>query len=340
MTDKPLDMQLAVNPMFVPLKISENKIEFRVGPFAGSKHSIKDNEEENVIGSLIEYLDGTYTVQEIITEFGEEYKQPLMEVLENLIEEKIIVDVTNTHPDHLWSYCSIDDRVSEEQIDRLEKSSVGIITRGQIGKMVATDLAKTGVKEIHIIELSDKSEFDESQSDQIKRVSKDNLESLVSTVDYAIYADESPSMDVAKNINQTAVESNTTLLIGQLLGVEGIIGPTIIPGQSPCLQCLLDRWRSFQSTIDSYHAYIETQDTKTDVHLPAHSRLVAGFLSKEATTHLLTGHGYLVSRTVDINLLTMSLEANELLKMPRCNICGVNDEDWQRLIHHEVFERV
>lgn len=329
------DRRLAVNPIYIPLRLSENAFELRVGPFMDAKHSITDSEGEGVIGDLVEYLDGSYTVAEILDRFDDEYRTEIRSILETLYEERALVDVSEREPDSLWSYSVIDDEISADQHDRLREATVGVVTRGRIGTMVASDLTATGVESVRVKSIGDGRELAADSS--VTRESGD-IETLVSSVDYVVYADDSPGTEIARQVNRAAVESETPMTAGQLLGVEGILGPTVVPGQSPCLKCLLSRWRGYQSDVESYEAYTASSHELGDVHLPAHSRILSGLLSKEATTQLLTGHGYVVGRTLDIELRSMAFETNELLKRPRCSICGIEHEDEQRLVNRDLLK--
>lgn len=331
-----LNARPAVNPVFVPLRISENEIELRVGPFAGAKHTIKDSDGDGSIGELLDYIDGRHTVSEILDAFDADQREEIHTLIVTLLEKEALVDVRDRDPDRLWSYSTLASRVSDDEIERLRTTTVGVVTRGRIGTMVASDLAETGVDEVHVLDIEGSQRSAIESREAITQYTGD-IESLVSTVDYVVYADNSPGMETAKTVNEHAVETGTPLTLGQVMGVEGIVGPTITPDKSPCLQCLLDRWRMNQSTVDSYEAFIESSTTSQQVHLPAHSRLVSGLLSKEATAQLLTGHGYVVGRTLDVDLVSMDFETNEILKMPRCDVCGASGDDWQRLVDPEVF---
>ncbi|MDF9747475.1 TOMM precursor leader peptide-binding protein [Natrinema salsiterrestre] len=201
--------------------------------------------------------------------------------------------------------------------------------------MVAEDLARTGVEDVRVKTVGDTDSATESEN---ITAFEGEIDALISSVEYALYLDDAPGMGIAKRVNETAVETETPLTVAQLLGLEAILGPTIVPGESPCLLCLLKRWQSFQDNLDSYRAYVESTTERQNIHLPAHERLLAGLVSKEATTQLLTGHGYVVGRTLDVDLLSMDLETNEVLKMPRCDVCGVKHEDWQRLIDFQAIK--
>lgn len=331
------ERRLAVNPVYVPLKLSENAFELRVGPFVEAKHSIQDADGEGVVGELVDYLDGSHTVSEILDQFDDDHVGEIRAVLKKLHDGRALVDVSERDPDELWSYSVIDEDISESELDRLYDASVGIVTRGRIGTMVAEDLSETGADEVRVKTIGDGNDHARSRDPEVVHTSED-IETLVEAVDYVLYADGSPGFEFAKRVNEAAVRTGTPVTYGQLMGVEGILGPTVVPGESPCLECLLDRWRGHQSDVKSYRELLASSRDTHDVHLSMHSRLLAGLLSKEALTQLLTGHGYVVGRTVDVDLLGMEFESNELMKMPRCSVCGVEHEDEQRMINETLLE--
>ena len=378
---KPLgDVRPTVNPVFTPVEVSPNRIEFRVGPFVGPTHSLADRDGDGELGRLLGYLDGERTVSEILAAFDDDAAAELRPVVASLLEKNALVDVSDREPDAVWAYSTVSDTVSGDELDRLRSATVGVVTRGRIGKMVAADLVEAGVDEVSVLDFGDERDsvlelpddlaFDADDADDAES-NGDNaddaddaesgaddapepgdVEALVSAVDYVVYADDAASMDVARRVNERAVATETPVSVGQLLGVEAVVGPTIVPGQGPCLECLLERWTMRLADDDGYRAYLDADSTdgtarseSTDqrAHLPSHARLVAGFLSKEVLTQLLTGHGYTVGRTFDVDLVSMRFQTNEIMKLPRCDVCGPptdarRADDYQRVVDPELLD--
>lgn len=332
----PSEIRPAINPIFVPLKISDDEIEFRVGPFEGPKHTIKDSDREGTIGDLLEYFDGSHTVPEILAAFDPDQAEDVRTVIFAMLEKNALVDASERDPDALWSYSTLSERISEDERERLRTTTVGVVTRGRVGTMVASDLAESGVESVRVHDLGG-DQGDRIESDPGLDSHDGSVEDLVSAVEYVLYADRSPGMAVARELNEHAVATGTPVTFGQVLGAEAVVGPTVLPERTPCLECLLERWKMHLPADTNYPAYAERAGDPGEVHLPAHSRLAAGLLAKEATTQLLTGHGYVVGRTVDVELLGMEFEANEVLRIPRCEVCGTTHDDWQRLIDPEVL---
>jgi len=335
MDTKLSNKRLAINPVFVPLRISDNAIEFRVGPFIGSKHTIRDSEGEGIVGDLFNYFNGDMPVSHIVNEFDDDYAEEIQQIIRKLHKNKVLIDVSNKNREDLWFYSIIDNTISEDQIERLQGKTVGVISRGKMGEMVASDLDRVGVKDIYLKQLRTDDEQNSAQGGSIISA-KMPIPELVSTTDYIVYTDESPGMNIIKKINETAIETKTPITVGQLLGGEAILGPTVIPNETPCFQCLLSRWEIHQTNQMSYQEYINSSLENHEFRLAPHARMLAGLVSKEAMIQLLTGHGYVVGRTLDINLLLMDFSTNEVMKMPRCPVCGVQHEDQQELINSDL----
>lgn len=317
-----------INPAYVPVKISSDAVAFRVGPFAGAKHTIVDDDGHGVVHRLVDYFDGQHTIEEILTNFDEE--DHIINIIKKLYQENILRDADSGGTDPLWGYGTVAQEISKEQKKRFESSSVSIVTKGPLGSMVAQDLASMGVEDVNICNTSSSTTTVSNQA--ISSVSEYSKE-LFEESDYVIYATNSPSSTTALSLNKLAIETETPLTVGHVLGIEGIVGPTIIPGESACYDCLLNRWKMNTDNREEFEAYMKGgMNPVENVLLPSYNRIVAGYLSLEAMTQLLFGHGYFVGRTLDINLLTLDIETNEVLKWPRCDTCGVQNTDVQRYL--------
>lgn len=336
------DVNPVVNPVYVPIEISEDEVHFRVGPFKGARHTISDGDGEGVIADLVDQLDGTSTVDEIATAFDE--PNQARAAMEFLFDKNVLLDASDDDiDDPLRNYSSIASETSTADVEHARDSSVGILARGRIGTTVASDLAEIGLESVSVKTVGP-DDPGVPGSDRVNHHEGD-VESLVEAVDHVVYATESADFETAKRVNSLSFDHGTPLTTAHVLGMEGIVGPTVLPGRTPCYHCLLRHWKlgavsgTDEEAIEYFEEYLEGPHDE-GLHLPSHRHLVAGVLSKELVAHLLNGHGYLAGRTFDVDFLTMEFETNELLKYPRCSVCGVSrdDHDHDRIVGTEVID--
>jgi hypothetical protein len=74
--------------------------------------------------------------------------------------------------------------------------------------------------------------------------------------------------------------------------------------------------------------------------LPAHAEIMSGFVSLAAVHHLLMGTSYLLGRALTIGFDRMTLDVEDVLKLPRCPVCGRLRSAYQPPFSAEVVTRV
>ena len=163
---------------------------------------------------------------------------------------------------------------SVDRQKRLAKTSVVIVGGGGLGSHSASLLVRMGVGSVTVVD-SDKVElsnlhrtavFDEGDVGKLKsevlqqklslindqtnvvgvsgQVTAENIEAMVQNVD--VIVDGTDNLETRFLINETAVKHNIPWVYA---GVHGAVGMVfgVIPGQTPCLQCMMETLPSDKS---------------------------------------------------------------------------------------------
>jgi bacteriocin biosynthesis cyclodehydratase domain-containing protein len=136
-----------------------------------------------------------------------------------------------------------------------------------------------------------------------------------------------PDPDLLDALNEACLDLSVPLLPIVLVGWEGHLGPTCIPGQTACIRCASLRVKANLSHYQQYVLYEDTMRRSPAEHpfgrLPHFPEMLAGMAATEAVKLITrcyppSTHG----RLVVTDLLLQRTDAHDVLRVPRCPACG------------------
>jgi bacteriocin biosynthesis cyclodehydratase domain-containing protein len=136
-----------------------------------------------------------------------------------------------------------------------------------------------------------------------------------------------PDPDLLDALNEACLDRSVPLLPIMLVGWEGHLGPTCIPGQTACVRCASLRVKANLSHYQQYVLYEDTMRRSPGEHpfgrLPHFPEMLAGMAATEAVKLITrcyppSTHG----RLVVTDLLLQRTDAHDVLRVPRCPACG------------------
>lgn len=344
-----LDSRPVFNPAFVPVQVTRDELHVRSGPWSGPALTIRDADRDGVLDRLLDTIDGQTTVATILEEFDAEHREEVRSVLEQLADNDVLRDRRSIDPETPWAHLALKYRFSQADRTRLENRSVLVVSTDEIGDQIVTELDEMGVGSIDLARphgdqtptgggqpLEDDRPRD--RDNQVTVHDDPALPALVDEADLVVYTADRPR-PIAGDLNELAIDSQTPFFPVEIHGFDGFIGPAVFPGETACYRCFTERTRSNVAGQQGYAAYREEFDgdraLSTATH-PAFTRMLAGFASMELLHLLAFGTGYSAGRVIAIDALELSIEANDVLKLPRCECCGpAADVDVQRFVSME-----
>ncbi|MEU5190156.1 TOMM precursor leader peptide-binding protein [Streptomyces klenkii] len=131
----------------------------------------------------------------------------------------------------------------------------------------------------------------------------------------------------SRAFNRIAIELGIPWTHVALDGPFLLIGPTIIPGSSPCYECFETRVAMNLRESASYVAYKQALAAGTVKHgtppmLAAVRQILAGHAALEAVNYLTTGSAFTIGKVLGIYLPTMEIAYQDVLRLPGCAACG------------------
>jgi bacteriocin biosynthesis cyclodehydratase domain-containing protein len=144
-----------------------------------------------------------------------------------------------------------------------------------------------------------------------------------------------------RNLNRIALGLNVPWVHAASDGPFLVVGPTVIPGRSPCYECFERRVALNMRESEAYIRYKRALATgKVRLGrpvLPAPVRsLVASLVSLEAVNHLVAGSTFTIGKALTVYLPTMEFCYHDVLRLPSCRVCVPRREATQRQLHFDV----
>jgi len=312
------------NPAFVPVEVDRDTIEISIGPWTGPSYTVHDDERDGKIADLLDRIDGETHITEILDPLDEHERAEFGQFLHKLATDSVIYDRSEAEPDS-WTHLTLRDQFSSEDRTRLESRRVLVVGCGEIGQQIATDLSSVGVQEVGIIDPTTDTPAADNLDGDVVEFDADSLEESVAAADFVVYTASRPYPNLESRLNEATLESGTPWTSARIQGFDGFIGPTIFPGETACFECYREREMANVSNTSQYQAYLQQMADKPDttqLRLPGLARMLAGYLVMDLVNLLAFGTGFTSGRVFVVNGTRLSIECNDVLKLPRCRSCG------------------
>lgn len=296
--------------------------------------TLRDADGDGELSALRAVLTGQRTVESLLADLDDQSAREVGQILKQLEDERLIVPTADeTTPSA--GYLSLTDGMG--RFESIEESEVALLAAGPMGRMVAADLDNYGVGEMHVIDVDGTEEYPEG----VRRREVDALETVLGDVDFGVYLSDAPYPELAERFDRAAHETGTDWTAGQIHGFDGLVGPTIVPTKTPCYNCFKERAYANVTRVSGFRKYEAGGATSAIGSMSNFARIVAGLVSTEVVTHLNRGVGFTVGRVIHYDLFDLSVEPNDVLKLPRCDRCGAEsliDDHQENMTFSDLVE--
>jgi oxazoline/thiazoline synthase len=251
---------------------------------------------EPVFSALAPLLDGAHEIEEIFDRLTDGYPAELVfRALDHLRTCGYLADDTAAEARPWSAFCEHAGVAPSLARSRLNLARVSTMAFGAVGADLLTELlAHNGI-------------------------------TVVPDGDCTIVVTDNYLRPEIANWNSRSLASGKAWLLVKPVGLETWLGPTFVPGQTACWECLAQRLRGHRR-VQRYLA----ERTGTDVPVGApsasmfsaqHSALADA--ATEITRWIATGgQSVLLDRVVSTNVLTLARVHHTLNRRPHCPACG------------------
>jgi adenylyltransferase/sulfurtransferase len=320
----------------------------------------------SVLAALVPQLDGSRPVEELLREVRADF-QPEFEHFLRVMEEKgflqqgsqrgaeqQMLSRTPISPGEL-AYWSLHTPRADEAVASLAESTVVVAGLGGVGTAVARTLAASGVGQLVLVDPQVVAPSDadgdigrdigrattEALTDWLRQQGKTQVSAVPATVDSAATWDEivseadvialcSDNMSLAgySRTNDACIRLGTRWVSARIDRHWAIIGPFVIPEQSPCFTCFELRSRANADYPADHEALYRHWRNVNDCpsawpSLAAFAEITGNFLAVDMLRVLGGKHlSAAAGRVIHLDLHTLESRTHELLKLPRCPACS------------------
>lgn len=321
-----------VSAVVTPVVLGPDEVHFRAGPWTGPRLTITDEDGDGILADLIRSLDGTRSVDDLLAAF-EGHEAAVLGLLRKLHEKNVVVPARDRAEDQV-GLDVVRERLSPGEFrDRVGASEAAVIADGATGATVAGNLLDAGVGGLEVVAVGDADEIDVRADDRLRR--SDDPAAAIERADVAVACSDAGDTPTLLGLNERALDRDGTVVFAQVAGYDGVVGPTVVPGETACYECFDER--VVQSRADDGAKYEGFKDgvahrRGADVASPF-AQVVAGFATLEVLHLLADERPVLVDKVATVDFLNFAFEPNPVLKVPNCDACGAHSSasvGWER----------
>jgi bacteriocin biosynthesis cyclodehydratase domain-containing protein len=214
--------------------------------------------------------------------------------------------------------------------ERLNASRIKIFGANHISFRLAAGLRASGAHSPEIVDVpllrnaalfGPRGELKESTDPVVEfdeHLDPDSLDCLVVTSDMG-------GVEQLRAWNEFAVLHRLHFLPVLLQDLVGYVGPLVVPGQTPCYECLVSRQNAHLMDYQSRRALEAAflQDQAVGGFHPSIASILGDIAALELTKYF--GLGGALARpgvVIEVNVLGSEMKARRVLKLPRCPVCA------------------
>ncbi len=348
---------LVVNPHLEVIRCSDDEVIVKHGIRSLFSEVITDEGRTKLMGRVLDRLNKPGSLADLLAEdvIAPAESEPTGELLDYLASRKVLVQ-----PDQDLALAYLDTLMGGGGItaQSLGDARIGLVGAGFVGARVARHLAGFRPRELAILDgrrVADVREaglfpFNRSavatgshygrllhqqlEADGYSAVTvraeamadEGALPALFEAVDFVVCSLEFFGPATLHAVNAAAIQLRKPWMSIFVDGSQATIGPTYVPGETSCYLEFEIQSEASHTRQDEYLLYKEhiqgNGHASVRPVLPPYSDLAASLGAVSALRFLLSGTTFTVGRAVHIDLERMSVDYQDVLRVPRCPACN------------------
>ncbi|MBO2446296.1 TOMM precursor leader peptide-binding protein [Actinomadura barringtoniae] len=316
-------------------------VELREGVWNATSVTLTDDAGGGRLLAVIDALDGTSTVAEIAARTGVRVAD-VQDVCARLLSARAAELAPSSALDHYVATLMAGDELAP-----VTARTALVLGDGEIAAQTHEHLAASA-EAASVERFADDALWRRLCQDNLAGREGDALHGERLLDEFATFRDTLlvAALDVVnpillRNLNRIAIGLNVPWVHAASDGPFLVVGPTVVPGRSPCYECFERRVALNMRESDSYVRYkralAQGQVRLGRPVLPAPVRsLVASLVSLEAVNHLVAGSTFTIGKALTVYLPTMEFCYHDVLRLPSCRVCVPRREAVQRQLHFDV----
>jgi molybdopterin-synthase adenylyltransferase len=350
------------NSVFV-VPMPERQLQVRVGD-----RTLKiSGAQVELLTKVVEELRTAQDVRQIIENLPQYSPQNITALLEkfeslNLLEdpaEKAPVEFSEPEAAYYASQLQFFSHRGKDRFAfqaTLKQSRVTVLGLGRIGSLVGSTLLTSGVGSLHLVDAREVGSQDIGAiygAEDVGRPRTDVLQARLQALnpfvrittdqprsddreevsraivgDFAVVCEDDLALRVYETANEICLQKRIKWLAVSLSRQQGVIGPMVIPGETPCYRCYKLREKSNATHLQEYEVFDEYLRNNPDHNVKQGSlrpfESILGSVAALEVVHALTqlADPKSVGSLVVFDFASLALETHPILRLPRCPSCS------------------
>jgi len=331
--------------------ISEDEVLIQFGTRSRPSELLRDTDLKGFLGGIMEsVLRGPATVAQLVSSVRPEDRAEVLDLIKNLIERGILADVRLDPVEQYLGY-------TFSGKGALSDKTIGLVGIGPIGTRIAFSLLQHGAGKVLLLDdrlvdptwtkfapfvpasgTSPPQKVAEFVQDYLVACGCDRaeiiaepmnatgLQQVVPRADLIVLALERPIISLPQLLNRLCLRERVPWMLVAIDGNFGLIGPLFIPTSTACYndyRTLSDAAAPSPHMARKHRRYLSTRGLGSFFSgLPTYAEIVASHAALGALHYLLRETCFAIGRVLVIDFDRMTLELEDVLKLPRCPVCG------------------
>jgi bacteriocin biosynthesis cyclodehydratase domain-containing protein len=314
------DPELAVAAGIDLVLLSEDEVLVQFGSRSHPSELLRDADLTGLLGTLARrLLDGSVVLGELVAAVREQDRDEARKVVLDLLERGILTDVRR---DPVEQYL----RYTFDDAQHLERRAVSVLGSGALADRIASSLGEHPLA------------VDRLDGD----VDLESAQGAARTSDLLMLALDRPSPGLAHVVNRVCLQTRTPWLLATIDGSRGLTGPLFAPPNTACYndyRTLVEATTPSAPMVRRYERWARANGRpRAFAGLPAYADIVAGFASLAAVHFLSRGTSFAIGRQLLVDFERMRIDVEDVLKLPRCPVCGPARSGYRPAFVPEVVE--
>ena len=348
--------------------ISGDEVLVQFGTRSYPSELLRDTDLTGILGKLIGRLrNRAMTLDELVSDLRPQDRTQICDLIDDLLERGFLSETQKSPVEQYLNY-------TFKGESTLATRSVSVIGAGPIGARVSHSLLQHGVGRIALLDerkaddlwrAAAPFEVDGSRLDgievhvelhrRLKTLGFLNIDVLdggfgatgvqtaIEKSQFIVLALEQPNPRLAHLVNRCCIRPRKPWLLVTIDGNFGLIGPLFFPVHTACYNDYATLSDSASRTPLMSRRYrqhlLERNASSFFPGLPAYADLVAGYASLASIHFLLRDTSFALGRVLTIDFDRMLIDTEDVLKLPRCPVCGDDKLAYQPPISAEIVTR-
>jgi bacteriocin biosynthesis cyclodehydratase domain-containing protein len=333
--------------------ISDNELLIQFGTRSYPSELFRDTDLTGILGKLARrLLSGPATLSDLLQDLAasEANQADARALVNNLLERGFITEVKKSPIDQYIAYTFTGK-------SRLEQCIVNLIGMGPLGIRLAYSLVQHGVGRLMLVDnrradelwwknLPLKAASSPSGSDFVHVLVRDQLraagytavealeteleapgiEAAVTGSDLTVVAFEQPDLRTTHLVNRLCIQHRKPWLLATIDGNFGIIGPLFVPPHTACYNDFTTLSEAATRTPQMTRRYrqhiMQRRASSFFPGLPVYAEIVSGYACLAALHFLSRESSFAIGRVLIMDFDRMIIDVEDVLKIPRCPVCG------------------